>query len=191
MSLAIILAVLLLFGPFSALNAVAPQQPAPSQSNTQVSQPSLTTPQSSQPANGCPATPDSASAQPANCKPTPPKLRKRHHTHAVTPSDSNQTKTIVRNGSTPDPIVAISPGVSNQETSQKLDTTNQLLDRADTNLKQIAGRQLSPAQEDTVKQIKVYMQQAKTAAQAGEVDRAYTLANKADMLSVDLLATGK
>jgi hypothetical protein len=97
------------------------------------------------------------------------------------------TTTVVRNGGTSEPIVAISPTQSNQEASQQLNTTNQLLAGTAANLKQIAGRQLSADQEDTVKQIKVYMEQARNAAKNGELQRAYTLANKANMLSADLV----
>jgi hypothetical protein len=82
--------------------------------------------------------------------------------------------------------VAISPGMSNQEASEDLNSTNQLLASADSNLKQIANRKLDDAQQDTVRQIRSYMEQAKTAATNGEVQRAYTLANKANLLSADL-----
>jgi len=76
--------------------------------------------------------------------------------------------------------------MSNQVASQELNSTNQLLASAGANLKQIANRQLDDAQQDTVRQIKSYMEQAKTAAANGEVQRAYTLANKANLLSADL-----
>jgi len=91
----------------------------------------------------------------------------------------------VRNGSTTEPTVAIS-GMSNQEASLELSSTNQFLASAEANLKQIANRQLDTTQQDTVRQIKSYMEQARTAAANGEVQRAHTLANKANLLSADL-----
>jgi len=83
--------------------------------------------------------------------------------------------------------VKIAPGVSQQQASQQLETTNHLLAMTGENLKTIASRQLNPAQQDTVKQIRSYMEQSKKAADDGDVQRAYTLANKARMLSGDLV----
>jgi hypothetical protein len=81
--------------------------------------------------------------------------------------------------------------MSNQEASEELNSTSQLLASADANLKQIANRQLDDAQQDAVRQIKSYMEQARTAAKNGEVQRAYTLANKANLLSADLAGPHK
>jgi hypothetical protein len=93
---------------------------------------------------------------------------------------------VVHNGGTSDPIVAISPTQTQQQTSQQLSTTNQLLANADANLKQVARRPLSSAEEETLKQIQVYMEQARGAIKNGEAQRAYNLANKANLLSADL-----
>jgi hypothetical protein len=144
--------------------------------------------QETQAAKPCPATSDSSSAKPADCKPAPIKRRKNQHAQPVQSGDTGPSKTVVRNGSTPEPSVAISPDVSDQETSRKLNSADRLLVSADANLKQIAGQQLTASQEDTVKQIRVYMEQARTAEKNGEVQRAYTLANKANLLAADLAA---
>ena len=64
--------------------------------------------------------------------------------------------------------------------------TDQLLASSDANLKKISGRQLSDGQQDTVKQIKSYMEQAKVAKDDGDVQRAYNLAMKANLLSAEL-----
>jgi len=77
--------------------------------------------------------------------------------------------------------------MSDQQASQKLENTNQLLSSTDANLKQIAPRQLNASQQDTVKQIKSYVDQAKVAASKGDVERAYNLASKANMLAADLV----
>jgi len=68
-----------------------------------------------------------------------------------------------------------------------MESTNQLLATSDANLKKIAGRQLSESQQDTVKQIKTYMEQAKNAANGGDLQRAYNLAVKANLLSAELV----
>ena len=144
------------------------------------------TPQEKQAAKPCPASSSSSSAENGDCKPARSKRKKHKPAQAVESSTTEPSRTVVRNGSTPEPSIAIAPDVSDQETSRKLNSTDRLLASADANLKQIAGRQLSAAEEDTVKQIKVYMEQSRTAAKNGEVQRAYTLANKANMLSADL-----
>lgn len=159
-------------------------QPAQQTSNSQ----NPATSQETQTTKPCPASSDSRSSKTADCKSASSKRRKRQHAQPIASSGAGPTKTVVRNGSTPDPTVAISPDLSDQETSRKLNSTDRLLASADANLKQIANRQLNSAQEDTFKQIKVYMEQARTAAKNGEVQRAYTLANKANMLSADLAA---
>jgi len=136
----------------------------------------------------CPPPTDPASAKAANCALEPSHKRKRpppSRTGEAPPGEP--TKTVVRNGGTSDTKVAISPGMSDQQASQKLQKTNRLLSSTDDNLKQIEPRQLSTSQQDTVKQIKSYVDQAKVAASKGDVERAYNLASKANMLSADLL----
>ena len=136
----------------------------------------------------CPPSADPASVKPANCALEPSHKRKRpppSRTGEAPPGEP--TKTVVRNGGTSDTKVAISPGMSDQQASQKLQKTNRLLSSTDDNLKQIEPRQLSASQQDTVKQIKSYVDQAKVAANKGDLERAYNLASKANMLSADLV----
>ena len=175
-------------GPASAPPSLS-QESRESPAAQQPSNPQTTvTPQEKQAAKPCPASSSSNSAEKGDCKPARSKRKKHKPAQPVESSRIEPSRTVVRNGSTPEPSVAIAPDVSDQETSQKLNSTDRLLASADTNLKQIANRQLSAAQEDTVRQIRVYMEQAKTAVKNGEVQRAYTLANKANMLSADLAA---
>ena len=54
-----------------------------------------------------------------------------------------------------------------------------MLATTDTNLKQISSRQLNATQQDSVSQIRKYMEQAKAAEEAGDVQRAQNLASKA------------
>jgi hypothetical protein len=77
--------------------------------------------------------------------------------------------------------------MSKQQALQQRNTTNHLLEMTDQNLKTIKSRTLSAPQQDTVKQIRTYMKQSKEASDDGDVERAYTLANKARMLSGDLV----
>jgi hypothetical protein len=119
----------------------------------------------------CPANSQPTSTAKSNCKPA---------------TKTGKHKTVVRNGGTNDSSVNLSPGVSAQQASRQKDSTNKLLATSDANLKKIAGRQLSASQQDTVKQIESYMFQAKTAANGGDVQRAYNLAVKANLLSAEL-----
>ncbi len=137
----------------------------------------------------CPAVSPSSSTSQPDCHPvSKSKKRRRTQPAAAAPASASvPKKKVVHNGSTTDPPLAISPGVSEQQVSQQVATTNGLLVMTDENLKTIASRQLDAGQQETVEQIKSYMKQSRTAASSGDVQRAYTLANKARMLSGDLV----
>lgn len=132
----------------------------------------------------------SGSTSKADCKtatPGKPKTKKQQaHGGAKSPS-TRPSKTVVRNGGTGEPTVAISSGESQRQDSL-IKETNRLLAAADLNLKDVAVRGLNASQQATVKQIRSYMDQAKAAANSGDVERAYNLANKANMLAADLNA---
>lgn len=66
-----------------------------------------------------------------------------------------------------------------------------MLGTTEENLKKIAGRQLSPSQQDMVTQIRQFMDQSKHAVGAGDLERARTLAWKAQLLSEELVKDGK
>lgn len=102
------------------------------------------------------------------------------------PATDGPTKVIVNNGGAPDPTVQLSPGVSPEAASRQRQSTNLLLSTTESNLKTAAGRQLNPSQQDTVTQIREYMKQAKTSADAGDLQRAHNLAFKAKLLSDEL-----
>jgi hypothetical protein len=126
-------------------------------------------------ASPSPASPAPASPAPANPGPTicPP------------------SKVIVRQGGTTEPSIQLAGGAVGHQAAQQRDTDNQILKSTEENLKTITGRQLSPNQEDMVNQIHQFMEQAKTAIAAGELDRARTLASKAQQLSQELVQPQK
>lgn len=66
-------------------------------------------------------------------------------------------------------------------------STEQLTAATQENLKQIAGRQLTPSQQDTVTQIKEFMDQSKAAVASGDAERGHNLAMKARLLSDELV----
>ena len=61
------------------------------------------------------------------------------------------------------------------------------IDKSDILFPQITGRQLTPGQQDIVTQIKEFMDQSKSAIAAGDSERGHNLAEKAHLLSEDLL----
>ena len=211
MPLAAILGICLLLSWPRASVIAAPQSQESQPSNTS-QQDSTTPPPSGQqnaphqpavpPESPPPATqPCSENSQPgssvkSDCKPTPSTetKNKKHHHKADVPkaaaTESGPTKKIVPDGGAEDPIVDLSPGLSPQQASHQKET-DQLLAASDANLQKLAGRQLNPGQQDTVKQIKDYMVQAKTAEKVGDVQRAHNLAVKASLLSADLVGPEK
>ena len=64
--------------------------------------------------------------------------------------------------------------------------TGQLLDATENNLKKLT-RQLSDNEQATVRQIRTYILQAKSAVNDGDLERAYNLATKANLLSNELV----
>ncbi|PYX23655.1 MAG: hypothetical protein DMG82_10915 [Acidobacteria bacterium] len=61
--------------------------------------------------------------------------------------------------------------------------TNDLLATTDASLQKLSGRQLTQDEQETVGQIRKFMQQVKEADKEGDLQRAYKLAVKAHLLS--------
>jgi hypothetical protein len=58
-------------------------------------------------------------------------------------------------------------------------------------LKKLAGQQLSTNQQEMVSQVRQFMEQSRTAVSAGDLERARTLAWKAQLLSEELVNPAK
>lgn len=84
----------------------------------------------------------------------------------------------------PDP--AIGADVSNEQLTQQKQTTLQMLDATEKNLKGLS-RNLNHDEEAMVTQIKSYLAQSRKATTDGDFERAYNLATKARLLSDALL----
>jgi hypothetical protein len=106
---------------------------------------------------------------------------------ASTPANCPPSKVIVKQGGTAEPSIQLAGGAGGKQTSQGRDTAKEMLGTTEANLKQIAGRQLSSAQQDMVTQIRQFMEQSKAAVQDGDLDRARTFAWKAQVLSQELV----
>ncbi len=143
-------------------------------------------PEKTAPAQASPEAPPEVGKKPT-AQTKPPVKRHRRKRTAINATSSTPEKKVVRNGGTADPAVQLAPGVSDEQASRQRQSTTQLLATTDTNLKQISARQLSASQQESVSQIRKYMEQAKTAEAAGDVQRAQNLASKALLLSDDLV----
>jgi hypothetical protein len=129
-----------------------------------------------------------ASASPAASGSTPP-VAERNPSPSGTPGPEQPCpapKVIVQHGGTSEPSIQLG-GSAGSETPDKRNTANQMLGTTDANLKQIAGRQLSAPQQDMVNQIRQFMDQSKAAVVDGDLERARTLAWKAQVLSEELV----
>jgi hypothetical protein len=100
--------------------------------------------------------------------------------------DCPPPKKVVRQGGVPDPHIQLAGGPGGKQASQEQADANQMVAATEENLKTIAGRELSSNQKDVVSQIQQFVQQSKAAATAGDLDRALTLAKKAQLLSEEL-----
>jgi len=194
-----------------------PQQPAKEPEKESPAAPEQTSPPANSPAetksnseaqpNQTPAAQTTPSQQPENPKPAssaetpkPPTLKRKPAASAVNKAKkplrkrpaarqapSGPPKVVVKNGGTTDPAVNISPSVTQQQASSQRQNSGQLLAGTDANLKRISGHQLTTSQQDMVKQIQQYMEQAKAAGDAGDLEREHNLALKANLLSEELV----
>jgi hypothetical protein len=176
------------------------QSPSSSSSNqpdTEKQSPSTSQPAAdSQPASqtGPPATdiqesPPSTHDQP---KPTTKPVTRKHSTKKRSPTKKgapadHSGKVVVRNGGAKDNSGLLTPAMTQEQKLHSRENTAQLLATTDSNLKAVAGRQLSESQQGMLDQIRAYVQQSKTASDAGDLPRAHTLAYKAHLLSDELV----
>ena len=115
--------------------------------------------------------------------------KSKHHKKkpvAQPPADGPK-KIVVRHGSTVDPEVQFTPGMSPGQANYQKQTTEQLLAGTEANLKTASARQLQPGEQDSLEQIKSLMEQSKLAIVMGDLQRARTLAYKAQLLSNELV----
>jgi hypothetical protein len=96
-------------------------------------------------------------------------------------------KIIVRQGGISEQSIQLAGGAAGDGASQKREAASRMLATAEDNLKKIAGRLLSSAEQDSVAQIRQFVDQSKSALAAGNLERAQTLAWKAKLLSDDLV----
>jgi hypothetical protein len=138
----------------------------PSSTNTESTNNAPADGRSLQPASNQPA---ATNAGAAAAKPCPP------------------PKVVVKNGGSDEPTVQLKENTTAEQASQERSTTEQLTAATEGNLKRIAGRQLTPSQQEMVNQVKEFMEQSKKAIAAGDLERGHNLAMKARLLSDELV----
>jgi hypothetical protein len=148
------------------------------------------------PEEALPAEPPPAHEE-AKAEEPPPKKKppkRRPATKAVAPAATNQnnpTVAVNRPPATEAPVdTAIAAAdVSNDKLLQQKQTTSDLLDSTEKNLKNLKdpNRKLTPDEEAMVTQVKSYIDQSRKATSDGDYERAFNLAKKAQLLAEALV----
>jgi hypothetical protein len=116
-----------------------------------------------------------------------PSATKKHRKPAAPAPEDGPRKIVVREGGASEPAARIVPGMTPEEAARERENAQELLSSTDAQLKRLADHTLDAHQQETVGQIRNYMNGARGALQEGDVSRARTLAEKAHLLSDDLL----
>lgn len=179
--------------PGQASQPTTPQE----QSQPEASQPpnSETKPQDSIQTQAPPVTPGTVPKEPTKQQKSTQQRsnsKKRPHKNPHTTATTGQTgqeaqKRVVHRGSTAEPNAQLTPSITEEQAARQRQNTNDLLASTDASLQKLSGRQLSQDEQETVGQIRKFMQQVKEADKEGDLQRAYKLAVKAHLLS-DALA---
>ena len=110
---------------------------------------------------------------------------------ANTPTVCPPSKIVVRQGGTSEPAIQLAGGAVGDQAAQQRHTANEMLGATELNLKKIDETKLTTSQHDMVNQIHQFMDQSKSASAAGDLERARTLAWKAQLLSEELVSPRK
>jgi hypothetical protein len=105
----------------------------------------------------------------------------------VSVPDGAPRKIVVREGGAREPAAQIAPGMTPAEATRQRQNAEHLLSSTDDQLNQMAGRTLNARQQETAGQIRNYMDGARSALKEGDLRRASTLAEKAHLLTDDLV----
>jgi len=204
MSFTLVFALLCISGCKKKVPAVPPSQaqaptvttPTPEQQAPQQPVPATTQPQPEQTA----PTPTTQEQPPSPEKPSPSKPARSNRRHPATstskkpptptpapPAAANPPSNAAKTPSSPDSEVGqISPDMSRTAAAQAQQSTTQLLDATEQNLRNL-NRTLSNDEQNAVSQIRSYIVQARNALKNQELELAHNLALKAHQLSDGLL----
>jgi hypothetical protein len=193
MNLAKILIVYVFLTPLAQSGAQPSPQPQTSQSAPSPSTASQTSTPPAAPQPSVKRTHHKKKTSQANCStapttggPSPAPAAEAARTSSTNLPPCPTPKKVVRNGGSVEPSIQLVGGGTSAQNEQQR-TIDQLTAATKENLKKLEGRQLNPTEQDTVSQIKQFMDQSKTAAAAGDLERGNNLAMKARLLSDELV----
>lgn len=119
-------------------------------------------------------------------KPKPKRVPKKIVPAEPATGTANTAPPVVAKNTTPaEAGVQITAEVPKSAAIQQRQSTAQLLEAAETNLRKIS-RSLNDGEQAMMRQIRTYIAQSKTATTEGDLERAYNLAVKANLLSSEL-----
>ena len=179
---------------------ISGQQPAtPDRASHQTAAPEQAKPDTSQPPNSeikpqdntqtpppppvTPGTVPNEPTQPTKQKKSGSKKRPSKNHHNTATPEQELPKKVVRRGSTAEPNAQLTPSITEEQAARQRENTNNLLASTDASLQKLSGRQLTKDEQETVDQIRKFMEQVKEADKEGDLQRAYKLALKAHLLS--------
>ncbi|MFY9742617.1 MAG: hypothetical protein WA252_19150 [Candidatus Sulfotelmatobacter sp.] len=128
----------------------------------------------------------SATPKPASSAKTHTHAKKNIHSNCSNAASCPPPKKVVKNGGADEPNIELLGGSPAQQASSER-STEQITAATNDNLKKIAERQLSSSEQETVGQIRQFIEESRQAAAAGDPERAQNLATKARLLSEELL----
>jgi hypothetical protein len=124
---------------------------------------------------------------PAAGSPQPGNTQAQVPSASDAPKNCPPPKIVVRQGGVSEQSIQLAGGSTKGETTQRRESTHQMLATTEENLKKVASIQLSTDQQSSVSQIRQFVSQSKSALAAADFERAQTLAWKAKVLSEDLV----
>jgi outer membrane biosynthesis protein TonB len=142
--------------------------------------------QAAPPVSGPPVTTEPAAKPPAETTPaplpeTPPPVKPPPHRPSPPPKETPEP-------APPKPAAPqISPQLSPEDLAEYQKKTNEDLAAAEKNLQRANGRQLNATQHDLVEKIRSFFGQSREAIEVSDWIRARNLAQKAHVLSVELV----
>lgn len=154
-----------------------PTQPLPQPSTTPATTPEKPT-----------ATTTATKPKPKHKKPPVAKKEQPSTTAKATPPGSSKppNKIVIQEGGTTPASPQLSAGGPRESISHDRQTTEQLIDSAEANLRSV-NHSLSAGEQDMVAQIRSFIQQSRQATTDGDTVRAHNLALKAHLLSDELV----
>ena len=127
--------------------------------------------------------PEPTNTPPPTPAPTKPKTKKsRPSKKVVVPPEPEKTPEPAK----PEPDASINAPMTNAQAERQKQQTSNLLGSAENNLNNL-HRSLSGDEQQMVAQIRNYIAQSRKAMTDGDLERAYNLANKANLLSTELV----